>query len=209
VERIRSACKSRRIYAVVGAPKRDGDQVYCAALVIDPDGDIIDSYEKIYLAGEQWAAPGRTLSTYRIDGTMCGTFICHDERYPHLVQLRALAGAQLFFYISCESGMAEEHKIAPYRAQVQARAVENGVYLVHANAPGRRSNPSADGTSNGHSRIIAPDGNIIREAGPYDEEMVVADIDMRHVRKRGDPRVLSEGPTATWLRDGLRHVVGK
>ncbi|GMU93579.1 MAG: hypothetical protein AMXMBFR4_26370 [Candidatus Hydrogenedentota bacterium] len=207
--RIQTVCKDRGIYAVVGAPKRDGDRVYCAAIVIDPKGDIIDAYEKIYLAGEPWAAPGRTLSTYRVDGATCGTLICHDERYPHLVQLRALAGAQLFFYISCESGLTEEHKIAPYRAQIQARAVENGVFVVHANAPALRENPAAEGTSHGHSRIIAPDGNIIREAGPYDEELVVADIDLRHVRKQGEPRALVEGPTAQWLREGLRHVVGE
>lgn len=209
MERIQSACKARRIYAVVGAPKRDGDGVYCAAFVFSPNGDIIDSYEKIYLAGEQWAAPGRTLSTFQVDDVTCGTLICHDERYPHLVQLRALAGTQLFFYISCESGLTEEHKIAPYRAQIQARAVENGVFVVHANAPASRENPAAEGTSNGHSRIIAPDGNIIREAGPYDEGLVVADIDLRHVRKRGEPRALVEGPTAEWMRKGLRHVVGE
>ncbi len=206
IDSIRNACKANGIYAIIGAPKRDGDNIFCAAIAIDPRGEIIDRYEKTYLAGEKWATPGRQFTTFPIDDTKCATIICHDERYPHLVNLRALAGAQLFFYISCESGLSEEHKIGPYRAQVQARAAENGIFLVHANAPAQRGNLNLDGTSNGHSRIIGPDGNIIREAGPFDETMVIADIDLRHARSNSHPAALTNGPAAEWIRKGVELV---
>ncbi|MBM3289813.1 MAG: carbon-nitrogen hydrolase family protein [Candidatus Hydrogenedentes bacterium] len=206
IEAVASACKRRGIYAIVGAPTRDGGDIFCAAIAFDPAGNIIDRYEKTYLAGEAWATPGRRLTTFGIDGATCATIICHDERYPHLVQLRALAGAQLFFYISCESGLDEEHKIGPYRAQLQARAVENGVYIVHANAPAVHGDHGADGTSNGHSRIIGPDGNLVDEAGAYDDAMVIADIDLRIANDAGRPAALENGPTARWLRKGTRLV---
>src|SRR5690606_1544881 len=119
------------------------------------------------------------------------------------------AGAQLFFYISCESGVSEEHKIGPYRAQVQARAVENGVFLVHWNAPAQRDNIGLDGTSNGHRRIIGPDGNIIREAGAFEESMVIADIDLRHARPNSHPAALTDGPAAEWIRKGVDLVTSK
>ena len=48
-------------------------------------------------------------------------------------------------------------RAAPVRAQIQARAVENGVYIVHANAP---ANDDTTG-SHGQSRVIAPDGNLL------------------------------------------------
>lgn len=206
IDEIKAACKARDAYAIVGAPTKDGDKIFCTALAIDPRGQIIDRFEKTYLAGEAWATPGRRLTTFSVDGVKCGSFVCHDERYPHLVQLRALAGAQLFFYISCESGVGEEHKIGPYRAQLQARAVENGVYIVHANAPALRDNPNAEGTSNGHSRIIGPDGNLVREAGAYEDAIVIADIDLRHARENGMPAALDNGPTAWWIRDGVELV---
>lgn len=209
IDSIRRACKENNTYAIVGAPTRDGDAMFCAALAIDPRGEIIDRYEKTYLAGEKWASPGRKFTTFSIDDTKCATFICHDERYPHLVNLRALAGAQLFFYISCESGLSEEHKIGPYRAQVQARAVENGVFLVHANAPAQRDDLDMDGTSNGHSRIIGPDGNIIREAGAFEESMVIADIDLRHARPNSHPAALTDGPAAEWIRKGVELVTAE
>ena len=204
--RIREACQGLGVYAVVGAPTRDGEDIFCAAVVIGPDGAILDAYEKNYLAGEAWATPGRKVTTFSIDGATCGTIICHDERYGPLVQLRALKGAQLFFYISCESGVLSEGKIGPYRAQIQARAVENGVYIVHANAPGDAADPHRAGTSHGESRIIAPDGTIIQEASMYGETMIVVDIDLRHAAARGLGKAVTSGPLAGWMQDGLDLV---
>lgn len=123
--------------------------------------------------------------------------------------MRALAGAQLFFYISCESGLSDEHKIEPYRAQIQARAVENGVYIVHANTPARMDDWTAGDTSHGQSRIIAPDGNLLAEASVDGEEMVVADIDLRYARDGGMGASLTSGPAAEWIRQGVELVTGR
>ncbi|HOZ49776.1 MAG TPA: nitrilase-related carbon-nitrogen hydrolase [Candidatus Hydrogenedentes bacterium] len=206
VERIRAACRDLGLYAVFGAPTRERNARYCAALAVDPQGNIIDAYEKIYRAGERWADEGRRLSIFTIDAVRCATIICHDARYAPLVQLRTLAGAQLFFYLSCESGVAEEHKIAPYRAQVQARAVENGVYLVQANTPASREDPRAPDRSHGESRIVAPDGHILVEAPVYGDAMIVADLDIATATKGGRRAALGEGPLAGWMRQGVDRV---
>ena len=153
------AAKAAGVYAIVGAPTKAGKLIYNSALVITPKGEIIERYHKVHLAGEKWATPGDHISVFPIDGVLCSIIICHDERYPELVRLPVIAGARVVFYISCESGLKEEHKIAPYRAQVMARAVENGVYLVHSNAP---ADKEGKGGSHGQSRIVKPDGNLIR-----------------------------------------------
>lgn len=202
---IRKACQDRKVYAIVGAPIRDGDAWYCAALAINPAGDIIDAYEKTYLAGEAWAKPGRKFTTFDIEGITCATIICHDERYGPLVQLRALRGAQLFFYISCESGASAENKLGPYRAQVQARAVENKVYVVHANTPANAANPQDPAASHGESRIVAPDGNLITEAPRYDDAVVYADLNLRRTPPRPG-KAVTEGPLAAWMQQGLDLV---
>lgn len=208
IARICAACAELRIYAVFGAPARTDGHLYCAAYAVAPSGEIIDIYEKIYLAGEQWASPGRRLTVFPVDGVRCGTLICHDERYAPLVQLRALDGAQLFFYISCESGIHAEHKIAPYRAQIQARAVENGVYILHANTPASLEDAPDMDASHGHSRIIAPDGNLLGEASVYGEEMLIRDIDLSYAKTRGLDAALSSGPLASWMKKGVRLVRG-
>jgi predicted amidohydrolase len=128
--------------------------------------------------------------------------ICHDERYPELVRLPVLAGAKVIFYVSHESGLREEHKIGPYRAQIQARAVENTVFVVQANAP---ANKDATG-SHGHSRIIAPDGNILQEASIFGDETLQATLDLRKATRANARNSLERGPLRDWWREGLKHV---
>ena len=171
--RVAEACRESGIYAIVGTPRREGRALYDSAVVIAPSGRVVERYDKIQLA-EAWPTPGDHLSVFPIDGVPCSIIICHDERYPELVRLPVLAGARVVFYVSHESGVGQPEKIGPYRAQIQARAVENTVYVVHANAP---SNADASG-SHGQSRIIKPDGNIIQEASIDHEEVVTATLDL-------------------------------
>lgn len=204
--RIAETCDRLDLYAVIGAPTRDENAVYCSAITIGPDGATRDVYEKIYLAGEAWATPGRRLSIFSIEGTPSASFVCHDERYAPLVQLRALAGAQLFFYISCESGIRDMHKRLPYRAQVQARAVENRVFIVHANTPAAPNASGLADVSHGESRIVDPDGNVIAEAPVFGETLLVADVHLGRASTRGLPAALSAGPLVEWMHEGLSLV---
>jgi len=198
---VADACRASGVYAVVGTPVREGDALYNSAVVFDPDGNVVERYHKIQLA-EAWPTPGDHLSVFPVDGVPCTIIICHDERYPELVRLPVLAGARVVLYISHESGVLQESKVGPYRAQIQARAVENGVWVVHANAP---ANADSSG-SHGQSRVIAPDGNINREAGVYTEEMIVADLDLSRATAANALNSLKRGPLGDWWRDGLKRV---
>lgn len=207
MDEVRAACARLGLYAVVGAPTRDGDRLFCSAVTIGPDGAIVDAYEKIYRAGEAWATAGRRLGTFEIDGMKAGSFVCHDERHGPLVQLRALAGTRLFVCISCESGPHEFRKLGPYRAQIQARAVENGVFILHANTPASiHGVPGAADDSHGESRIVDPSGTILAEAPVYGDALLVADIVPDEARPAGRSEALAEGPLADWMRQGLGLV---
>jgi predicted amidohydrolase len=200
-EQVAGACCAAGIYAVVGSAWRDGDKVFNSALIVTPAGKVIERYHKIQLA-EPWPKPGDHLSVFRIDGVPCSVIICHDERYPELVRLPVLAGAKLVFYISSESGLREEKKLEPYRAQIQARAVENTVYVVQANAP---ANKDASG-SHGQSRIIAPDGNIIEEASFFNEDVLIQTLDLRKASRSNALNSIKRGPLGDWWQEGVKRV---
>ena len=180
---------------------RDGDRLYNSAVVITPHGEILARYHKVQLA-ESWPVAGEELLVFKIDGVPASIIICHDERYPELVRLPVLAGARLVFYVSHESGLDKESKIAPYRAQIQARAVENTVYVVQANAP---ANPDATG-SHGQSRLIAPDGNLIEEASMFGEEVISATLDMEKATGHQAQQSIERGPLGDWWRAGVAKV---
>ena len=200
-QQVAGACRTAGLYAVVGMPWRDGDKLYNSAVVFSPNGTVIERYHKVQLA-ERWPSPGDHLSVFRIDSVPCSIIICHDERYPELVRLPVLAGARVIFYLSHESSLREEHKLGPYRAQIQARAVENSVFVVHANAP---ANADATG-SHGQSRIIAPDGNILKEASIFGEDVVAVDLDLSQATRDNAKKSLARGPLQEWWQSGLQRV---
>lgn len=198
---VAQACRELGLYAVLGTPCRLAGKLYNSALVYDPTGRVIDRYDKIQLA-EPWPEAGDHLAIFPVDEVPCAIIICHDERYPELVRLPVLAGARVLFYLSHESGLHQEHKLAPYRAQIQARAVENTIYVVQANAP---ANADATG-SHGQSRLIAPDGNLIQEASIFGEEVLVATLDIRQATRANALKSLTRGPLTDWWQQGVRRV---
>ncbi|MGH7199427.1 MAG: carbon-nitrogen hydrolase family protein, partial [Planctomycetaceae bacterium] len=195
-------CRELDLYAIIGTPHRDGEKLYNSATVIGPAGEIIERYHKVQLA-ERWPDAGDHLSVFHVDDVPCSIIICHDERYPELVRLPVLAGARVICYISHESGIRQERKIGPYRAQIQARAVENTVFVVQANAP---ANEDTSG-SHGQSRIIAPDGNLLgEEASIFGEEILTATLNLRQATARNATNSIKRGPLGDWWRSGLEHV---
>ncbi len=198
---VADACHAAGIYGIVGSAYRDGEKLFDSALVIAPSGQVLERYHKGQLA-EDWPQPGDHLSVFSIDGVKCSVMICHDERYPELVRLPVLAGARVIFYLSHESGLREERKLNPYRAQIQARAVENTVFVVQANAP---ANPDASG-SHGQSRIISPDGNILQEASIFDQDVLRASLDLHKATAENAKGSLNRGPLRDWWKEGVARV---
>jgi omega-amidase len=199
-EAIRLACRRLRIGAVIGSIYRINGRTYNTAVVFDSHGNLVERYAKLMLAGEKWATPGNHIALFELEGVPSTVIICHDERYPEFVRLPALAGARIVYYISHESGLREEHKLAPYRAQLMARAVENQVFIVAANAP---ANFDLTG-SHGQSRIINEDGNVVREAGFFGEDVLIEELGIK-------PRRLDrplQGLMGAWWKQGLELMLG-
>ena len=211
-EAISAMCRDLAIAAVVGMPYYEGGRIYNGALVWNAEGELVERYAKVQLA-EDWPTPGERLSLFLLNDVVCTVIVCHDSRYPELVRLPVIAGARLVFYVSCESGMEAESKIEPYRAQVQARAVENSVYLVQSNAPANSARPDGGGRpvlhgggSHGQSRIVRPDGNIICEATFFGEDVLVADLDMSKATGGLAKNSMRSDLMRAWWQEGLKLV---
>jgi predicted amidohydrolase len=200
-QQVAKACRKLNVYAIVGTPYRDGNRLYNSAVVFTAKGAVLARYHKIQLA-ESWPESGKRLMVFKIDDVPASIIICHDERYPELVRLPVLAGARFIFCLSHESGLEKESKIVPYRAQIQARAVENNVYVVQANAP---ANTDSTG-SHGQSRIVAPDGNLVQEASIFGEDVVTATLNLEHATGRLARQSIDRGPLADWWRTGVAKV---
>ncbi len=200
-EKIRQTCRAKKIAAVFGSAYKINGHTYDTAVVLNAAGKPVERYGKIYLA-EKWDVPGNHIAYFNLAGIPSTVIVCHDERYPELVRLPALEGARIVYYISSESSLKSPSKLIPYRAQMMARAVENGVFVVAANAPANRDLSG----SHGQSRIIASDGNIIKEASIFGEDVLISTLTIKP-RKPTWPQTSLQGPLANWWRSGLEWMM--
>ena len=204
--RIVNAVGKADMAVVLGTAHWEGKALFNSLVIIDRGGKVKGRYAKTHLA-EQWPQPGRKLPIYSLAGVPSCFIICHDVRYPELVRLPAMAGAQICCFCSNESGLLSEYKLNAYRAMPVSRATENGIFLIMANAPADPKDITGKSQSHGNSKIIDPDGNILVEASHFEERLVVADIDVDKadrqvaIRAREDLTILRD-----WIQEGQKLV---
>ena len=87
--------------------------------------------------------------------------VCYDLRFPELLRQQTTLGANLLAISAQWPAARVEH----WRILVQARAIENQMFVVAAN----RCGITGDTRFGGHSMIVGPDGTILYEAGEEEE----------------------------------------
>ena len=193
VKSISAAAKKHQVSTIIGTPTLVGGKRFNSAVLIDSTGTIIGQQNKMQLVppDESWSVHGSECCVFNLAGVPCGVLICHDKRYPELARLMVLGGARILFYMSCEQwhddlpltapripvwdASRQQQEIAVYRAQLQARAVENNVWVVKSNVSVVPGDQMAG--SHGHSCVIDPTGVVISKAG-FEEALLVETIDM-------------------------------
>jgi predicted amidohydrolase len=174
---VAQAARTARCNVLVGSPTfRDGVW-FNSLLVFNRRGLRIFEYSKIHLtvSDSRFFSPGNALALFRVDGVPATAIICHERRYPELVRLPVMMGAQIAFHPNAGLDSLEVSKAKRRgRDGIGARAFENQVYYVFANSVG----PQGNGLwSAGDTKIIAPDSRVLALANNRDEMVIRAEID--------------------------------
>ena len=190
------AAECRDIAAVVGYVDADAD-IYNAAALIH-DGEIVGSYRKMYLPNygvfdeDRYFAAGSECPVYTVNGSPVGVNICEDIWYatgPAVVQ-RA-AGAELI--VNINGSPFHAGKRAFREKMLATRASDNGLFVAYVNLVGGQDELVFDGAS----IIFGPDGEVVARAGQFEEQILIADLEVEAVfRSRlRDPRTRKERAT--------------
>ena len=167
-----------RVNLLVGSPIFSGRRLYNALVVFDRRGRLIHTYAKCQLtdADRRWFAPGNSFSLFSLDSVLATAIICHERRYPELVRLPVMAGAQILFHPNAGMDALTVSRAKRHgRDGIPVRAFENAIYYVFANSVG----PQGGGKwSAGDSKIVAPDGSCLRLADNRREQVLVEDLDL-------------------------------
>lgn len=163
---------------IIGSfPEREADHLYNSMPVVTPDG-IAGVYRKIHLFGgmdeQRYFTPGSRPGFFRAENLKAGLMICYDIRFPELARKITLLGADVIL-VSAEF---PDPRINHWRTLLQARAIENQVFVCAVNRVGTDGN----NTFFGHSMVVSPWGEIIVE-GRGNEEILIADLDLEEVRE--------------------------
>ncbi|HIU64405.1 MAG TPA: carbon-nitrogen family hydrolase [Candidatus Avacidaminococcus intestinavium] len=159
-------------------PMKLKDKIYNTAPAINKKGEIVDLYSKIHLFGmfkeERFFSAGNQHEVYELDGVPCASTICYDLRFPELYRSLALKGAKIIF-VPAEW---PESRGNVWKLLLQARAVENQIYICGVNCVGSFK----ENTFYGHSMLVAPNGEILTE-GSQREQILTAEIDLSLVEQ--------------------------
>ncbi len=169
--------------------KPDEDRLANRSFLIAPDGTVAAKYDKIHMFdvaldnGEQHKessayAPGTKAVTADTPWGKLGLAICYDVRFAHLFQDLALKGGAEMFTVP--AAFTHTTGIAHWHTLLQARAIENGAYVIAAAQCGYHSEKRR---TYGHSLVIDPWGNVLADGGD-DPCVITAEIDMASVAKR-------------------------
>jgi NAD+ synthase (glutamine-hydrolysing) len=186
---------SQGITVVVGYVDSDGD-IYNAAALIS-DGKFIGTYHKMYLPNygvfdeNRYFRAGGECPVYVINGIGIGINICEDIWYeagPATVQ--AYAGAEVIINISASpyhAGKGESRE-----KMIATRALDNVAIFAYNNLVGGQDELVFDG----HSLLIDERGNLITRGKQFEEDFIVADLDIEAVfrARLHDPRWRKESP---------------
>jgi len=154
-----------------------------ASLVFDPEGKLIQRYDKIHLFDVKVADKQAQYLESKsfeagvqprcVDTTLgrIGLSICYDLRFAELYRVLLEKGAQI---LTVPSAFTQVTGAAHWEALLRARAIETQCYVVAANQGGVHN---ASRETYGHSMIIDPWGRVLArlEKG---EGFAIAEIDL-------------------------------
>ncbi len=159
--------------------------LYNSAVLIGPDGELLEVYNKIHLRGEERMAfrEGYKMPVAETEIGTIGMMLGYDLAYPEVARALALEGAEII----CVLANWEASQIDEWKTYTRARAYENSCFLIAVNRVGE----DVTLTFGGESMLIGPRGEVYAsltdetspETGEPLEGFAVVRIDLEQVRK--------------------------
>jgi predicted amidohydrolase len=150
-------------------------------VLFNPNGKVASYYDKIHMfdvtlsnkekyeESKKFLA-GKKKVLAKLPWGSLGLTICYDVRFPSLYRELAIRGA---IFMAVPSAFTKTTGEKHWHTLLKARAIENFSYIFAAAQTGKHYN---DRLTYGHSLIVSPDGEILKEK-KKGEGFIIASID--------------------------------
>lgn len=191
-QQFREMAAHHRIWLVPGSVyERDGERLYNTAPVVNPQGDIIARYRKMFpfLPYETGIEAGSEFCVFNVPQVgRFGVSICYDKWFPETTRTMAMMGAEVILHPNMTDTIDREIELSIARSN----AAINQCYFFDINCVGD--------CGVGRSIIVGPAGDIIHQAG-IGREVMPIEIDLDRVRRERDKGLMSLGQPLKSYRD--------
>ncbi len=181
----RVVAAARGLAVVVGYVEVSGMEMgldIANAAAIGYDGQLVDSYRKLYLPNygvfdeDRYFRRGSECPVYRINGAGVGVNICEDIWYPvGSVAVQREAGAELI--VNINGSPFHAGKRAYREKMIATRAADNGLFVAYLNMVGGQDELVFDGAS----LVCDMTGELIARSPAFVEDLLVTDLDLEAV----------------------------
>jgi NAD+ synthase (glutamine-hydrolysing) len=178
------------ITAIIGFVDRQEDIFNAAAIA--QGGRLFGVYHKMFLPNYgvfdefRYFKPGRSCSVIRVGDVTVGVSICEDIWYPDgpFLHQAVSGGAEVIINISSSPYHAGKRRWR--ETMLATRASDNSVIVAYTNLVGGQDELVFDGDS----LVFNENGVVIARGRQFEEDLVVADVDVEGVfrRRLHDPR---------------------
>lgn len=194
--------------------KDEQDNLYKLYVCVDKTG-LLAKYHKIHPFINPHLTPGQGYCVFDLYGWKCGILICYDNNVIENVRATRLLGADIIFmphvtmctpstrpgagFVDPKLWENRENDPTSLRLEfdgmkgrdwlmkwLPARAYDNGIYVVFANAIGMDD----DQLKNGCSMIIDPFGDVIAECRTLGNDFIMATLTPEKLTQAGGYRYL-------------------
>lgn len=202
IQRLRRACDTLAILAVVGFAESEGRLLYNSAVLLEPEVEP-RVYRKSHLPElglDKHVLPGRELPVYDTAIGRIGVLICFDLRIPEATRVLALAGAEL---VVLPTNWPEGAEVSAEHVCI-ARCSENRIFMATCNRTGEENGFRFIG----RSKVVDVTGKVIAAAGAG-EETIVAELDLAQARIKRNVNIPGKYETAVFAsrRPELYHSI--
>lgn len=167
-EPLRDRARELGVHLVWGTYERGErrGEVYNSAVLAGPDGRVLGVYRKTHPFGPElrerggWVTPGDRVTVAETDLGRIGMIICFDGDYPELSRIQAVRGAEILCRPSALLRSADLWELTS-----RARAYDNHVYVIGANATG--TDP-AGVLYFGNSLIVTPGAEVVARGSTHE-----------------------------------------
>lgn|SRR5579875_160943 len=186
----------------------EGEQsgLYNTAYYIDHTGAILGRYRKVnlWLPERSYIDPGKSAVVCSTRFGKIGLAICWDLAFPELFRAMVEEGAEIVlcpsYWCYEDAGIGMQHdpnsEIIFVDALCTARAFEQEIILVYANAAGMLDLEDDHGTLIGHSQVTVPFKGVLQRCEHNHEAMFVQSV---------DTAILADAETAYEIRRDLQR----